>query len=152
MIRLSTGLRNAIMSNYGLGMIMNQGVIRCYNSSIPTTPDLAPSGTELARITTEGLTFIPGDLTTGAGLSIALISPGTLINDGNWVLTGLASGNITWFRWNWAGLDSLSYSTLTPRIDGLVGTAGDLVLASTLVTSSSRRQLDQFLFTLPLSH
>ncbi len=148
MPRFSTGLRNAIAVNYGLGIMMNGGVIRVYGGTRPSSPDLAPGTTELGCITTEGKVFIPGDDTEGAGLLLSHVSPGTLINDGNWRFKGIASGTATWWRWCWAGADALLLDTLVPRVDGLVGT--DLLLANPVITPTTNFAIESFTFILPM--
>lgn len=150
MIRFSTGLRNAITLDYGLGMMMNGGVIRVYGGTMPSTPDDPPGTTELGRITTEGKVFIPGDDTVGAGLLLAFISPGTLINDGDWRLKGLASGTATWFRWCWNQSDPLLSSDYYPRMDGDVGASGALRLVSTALTASTDVLIMGFQLVLPM--
>lgn len=148
MPRFSTGLRNALAVNYGLGIMMNGGVIRVYGGTLPASPDLPPGATELGRITTDGLVFIPGDDLIGAGLSVIHISPGTLIKDGIWRLKGITSGTATWWRWYWGGADSMQTSTVLPRIDGRVGL--ELQLSTPLITPQTNVEVQQFMFVLPM--
>lgn len=123
MIRFSSGLRQSMAVQYGLGLMMNGGTIRVYDGTMPDSPDEPANGTQLARITTNGLVFIPGDDEVGAGLILQSVFPGILIDDGNWYLTGMASGTATWWRWYWADADDLAQSDYYPRVDGDVGTA-----------------------------
>ena len=146
MARFSTGLRNALASNYGLGLMMNGGVIRVYSGSRPLSPDGAPTGTLLGMITTEGRTFVAPDDPFEAGLQLALLSPGSVYNNGNWRLKGSSLGTATWWRWCWAGADPLTESTYYPRVDGLVGT--ELVLESRLITLTTNVLITSFLMTL----
>ena len=149
MIRLSTGLRNAVATNYGLGIMMNNGVIYVYDGTIPDSPDDAPTSNLLGKITTGGLAFVPGNDTIGAGLNLTFVSVGGLKNTGNWILTGSANGVPTWFRWCWAGADDLTASTYYPRVDGVVGPNGPLTLAISSITPTTSLQVDQFLLILP---
>lgn len=148
MARFSTGLRNAMASNYGLGLMMNGGVIRVYGESRPASPDNAPGTSELGQITTDGLTFVAGNDTVGAGLSLMVVSPGIITKLGTWRLKGSTPGVATWWRWCWADPDPLTESTYYPRVDGLVGS--ELVLVDASVYSGLNVEIEQFLFTLSL--
>lgn len=147
MPRFSTGLRNALAVNYGLGIMMNGGVIRVYGEMIPDSPDDPPGTTELGRITTNGLTFTGGANPNPGGLLLSLVTPGGLTGVGEWRLKGLASGTATWWRWCWAGIDALTTSTVLPRVDGLIGT--ELILASTTLAPTTNIEIEQFLFVIP---
>lgn len=146
MPRFSTGLRNAMAVNYGLGAMMNSGIIRVYGGLRPETPDEAPGSLELGRITTGGKVFFPVSDPNNAGLLLSFVSPGALINLGSWRLKGLAAGTAVWWRWNWHNADTNGYSTTLPRVDGLVGT--DLVLANAEILSSTDVAIEQFMFVL----
>lgn len=134
--------------NYGLGAMMNGGVIRVYGGIMPISPDLPPGTPELGRITTEGRTFIPGDNSVGAGLLLAHISPGTLIKNGIWRLKGVSVGTATWWRWYWANPDAMDENTLLPRVDGRVGV--ELVLTPPLITPVTNIEIESFMFILPM--
>jgi hypothetical protein len=148
MARLSTGLRNALVNSFGLGSMMNAGIIRVYGGVLPTTPDNPPNTLELGRITTEGKVWLPGDLSTGAGLLLAFSPPGALVNLGEWRLKGLTTGTAVWYRWNWMDADNGQFSLTLPRIDGRVGS--ELVLGSPLITASTNRTIESFAFVLGL--
>lgn len=140
MIRLSTGLRNALMGASGLRAMMNRGVIDVYSGAPPALADMAPTGTHLARITQDGLTFIPGS--TPGGLVLKKGLAGQLINDGSWVMTGLNTGAAGWWRWKWNGDDPGTFSLFYPRVDGLVNET--LVLLDTAVSPGSTTTIDSF--------
>lgn len=153
MIRFSTGLRNALAAEFGLGAMMNGGVMRVYGGTLPASPDLAPGTPLLGMITTEGKLFYPSSDPHNAGLLLQLVSPGGLLNDGDWRLKGSGTGTATWFRWHWAWEDDLGESDYYPRLDGDVGLLGSLAalrLTSTSITPATNRQLEQFLMVLPL--
>lgn len=147
MARFSTGLRNSIAAEYGLGLVMNGGIIRVYGGGRPSTPDYPPNATELGRITTEGRVFLPDD-PNEAGLLLALVSPGTLTNDGVWRLKGLTSGTATWWRWNWRNADANAQSDWYPRVDGVMNT--ELILSNNAITATTNVEIEQFVFTLGL--
>ncbi len=148
MARFSTGLRNAVAVNYGLGIMMNGGIIRVYGGTLPATPDDPPGTTELATITTDGNAFFAGADVNNAGLLLSFVEPGGLTKVGQWRLKGKATGTATWWRWSWANPDSFAFDTLLPRVDGRVGT--ELVLGLTAITPSTDFEIEQFLFVLPM--
>jgi len=148
MARLSTGLRNALVNSFGLGSMMNAGIIRVYGGSMPATPDNPPNTPELARITKDGKVWLPGDLSTGAGLLLAFSPPGALVNLGVWRMKGLTNGTARWYRWNWKDPDNNQFSQTLPRVDGRVG--DELVLGNLLITPSTNRSIESFAFVLGL--
>lgn len=151
LFRLSSGLRNAIMSQYGLGLMMNGGVIKIFSGTIPNSPNDAISvdSDYLGIITTDGKIFIPGNDTIFAGLYFSLINYGTLIQSGKWVLTGKNTGLATWFRWYWADPDPDGFSTYYPRIDGDIGSTGVLKLQNYNITTSTLVEIEQVMIVLP---
>ena len=153
MIGLSTGLRMAIVSNYGLGAMMNGGIIRIYDGMRPISPDMPPSGTELARVTTNGAVWHPDTDPNNAGLIVQVVAPGALMNAGAWRMKGITTGVATWFRWCWSATDPEHESVFYPRIDGdvdVVDGEADLVLLSTNITPTIDWEIDSFLFVLPM--
>lgn len=153
MIRFSTGLRNALAVEFGLGVMMNGGVMRVYGGDMPASPDLASGTPLLGMITTEGKAFVPITDPNEAGLILSFISPGGLMNFGDWRLTGSATGTATWFRWHWRWEDDLVDSEFYPRIDGDIGLTSSLAalrLTSTSITATTNRQIEQFLMVLPM--
>lgn len=150
MIRFSTALRNAIASNYGMGMVMNKGVIRLYDSTIPANPDLAPTGNLLGAITNNGVAYVPGNNKDVAGLRVALVSPGILQKDGVWRLVGSRIGTATWFRWYSSQVDDYGSNTNFIRIDGQVGS--DLFLSNPAITTSTNVEISTFILQLQMSN
>jgi len=148
MIRFSTALRNAIASNYGMGMAMNKGVIRLYTGDFPASPDLAPTGNLLGEITNNGIAYTPGTNKDTAGLRVKLLSPGIVQKDGNWVLKGSASGEAGWFRWYSSQVDNFGTNTNFIRMDGQM--AVDLYLASYLLSPATNVEIEAFTISLPM--
>lgn len=146
MPRLSTGLRNAIAGNYGLGAMMNGGIIRVYDGTYPESTDEPPNSVEVARITTEGRVFIPETDPNQAGLILIGVSPGGVTNAGGWVLRGIATGTAVWWRWCWRKTDHGETSLSLPRIDGLIGDG--LMLGTTAIYPSMTVMIDHFLFVI----
>lgn len=130
MIRTSTGLKNAMMSGYGLRAMMGFGTIKVYTGAQPETSDFAPTGTHIGNITQEGLGFNPG--TAVGGLEFANTFPGSISLSGTWRLKGITSGVPGWFRWLWNGEDLETLSSFFPRVDGAVGF--DMILSVSTIT------------------
>lgn len=150
MIRFSTALRNAISSNYGMGMVMNKGVIRLYDATIPANPDLAPTGNLLGAITNNGVAYVPGNNKDVAGLVITLVSPGILQKSGVWRLVGSRIGTATWFRWYSSQVDDYGSNTNFLRIDGSVGS--DLFLSNPAITTLTNVEISAFNLQLQMSN
>lgn len=129
MLNLSTGLKMAILGSAGFSLAMGGGIIRVFSGTRPASAnDPVPVGVfELARITTMGRTFYPGNDTQNAGLFFRILPPGIIENNGSWGLVTVRSGVATWFRWNWWHVDNNDDETLSkPRIDGDVAVAGEI--------------------------
>lgn len=107
-IRLSSALRTAVITNYGLGMMLNGGQVRLYTGTPPDSADAPAIGTLLGKI-----------LFAGAGLNIkAGPDAGSLVNDGAWDIEATANGTVGWWRWV-MGADTGSSTSLTDiRMDG----------------------------------
>lgn len=146
MIRLSSGLRTSIITNYGLGMLMQLGRIYLYSGSQPEYADAAPTGTKLAVVCQDGI--LPAPDVDAGGLQLrGGTDPGTLVNDGNWVLKGLATGTPSWWRFVWNGEDNEATSNYYPRIDGQVGES--LVLSTPGVTATTEAAISSFFLVFP---
>jgi hypothetical protein len=146
-LRLSTATRNAIMTNTGLQTLFNYGVIRIFSGPQPASADAPATGTHLGSITTNGLTFIPGEVS--GGLQFALTASGKLerLPGAYWYLKGLNTGTAGWFRLFRNAYDPNTQSTSYARIDGLIGT--DLLLSNTSITPSTNQLVDGFYLYLP---
>lgn len=64
-MRLSTGLRNFIAKQGGLGDALNGGLIEIYTGAQPASPDAAPTGTLLCTISAAGAAVTSEVLATG---------------------------------------------------------------------------------------
>ena len=134
MIRMSTGLRAALIWDSGFRSLMWRGVIEIYSGEQPISPDLAPTGTRLARITDEGDPWVTGQELGGLRTTEG---PNTisLVNDGNWVLNGVATGTPGWWRYVWNSGDTNENSNFYPRLDGAV--SDSIINLPTVITSTS---------------
>lgn len=146
MIRLSSGLRTSIITNYGLGMLMQLGRIYLYDGPQPEYADAAPTSVKLAVVCQDGI--IPAANVDAGGLQLrGGPDAGTLINDGTWVLKGLATGTPLWWRFVWNGEDNEAASSYYPRIDGQVGES--LVLSAATVGPATAVPISSFFLVFP---
>lgn len=120
--------------------MMDYGVIDIYSGAQPASASSAPTGTLLARITTDGDVFNPGS--AAGGLRVALSDTGGLVNASTWILKGVASGTAGWWRWKWNAADDNTNSLYYPRLDGVVGES--LILQSSNITNLTVTEIDQF--------
>lgn len=142
-IRLSSGLRDAVISNFGLGAMLYGGHIQVYSGPQPSSPDLPHPGTLLARITQDGAA-VPG----AGGLLLQLGTyPGELRNNGPWVLKGIASGTPGSWRFVGAPADAGQLSATLARLDGAVGESVQDM--PPFITPATNLTLAGFLLTLP---
>ena len=132
-IRVSSGLRASLLSDYGLTAMMNYGVIEVYSGTQPESASFAPTGTLLGYVTNNGDAFQPN--TTVGGLKLQLSGTGSLTFDGVWRLKGVDSGEAGWWRWKWNAVDDDGDSTFYPRMDGAVNES--LVLADPTITPAT---------------
>jgi len=147
----STGLRNALLDSNNFTGLMNDGVLRIYSGTVPSSADDAISGdsTLLCEITDNGQSLAGG---TGIDFDSAA-SGGTITKDPNqtWKGTNAASGTATYFRVVQQE-DGGGSSTTDERIQGTVGTSGaDLNLSSVSLSSGADQTVDAFSATLPAS-
>ena len=149
-VKLSTGLRNAMVGALGFGATFEKGVIYIYSGPQPLTADAAVTGTLLGIVTKDGAVFTFGSPTNG--LSFAAPSGGTVAKQpgDNWRFTGLTEGTAGWFRLMANTTDTLGISTTSARLDGSCGTSGaDLNISNIAVVTGSPNTVDVFQFTIP---
>lgn len=139
-IRISTGLRAALLSDYGLKAMMNYGVIAIYSGAQPSSASSAPTGTLLGHVTQNGTAFQPN--TTTGGLQVDLLTTGGLGMVGTWRLKGVATGDVGWWRWKWNAVDDDSDSIYFPRMDGAYNES--LTLAAGTITAATNVVIDDF--------
>lgn len=145
-VRLSSGLRSAMITEYGLGIMMNLGRILIYTGQQPESADNPPTGQLIGFVSQEGVTPIPNEVLGGLRLKHGSI-PGSLENDGNWVLRGTATGTAGWWRFVWNVEDDGTLSNFLPRIDGAVGES--LILASPAILPVTGIPIQSFKIILP---
>ncbi|MDH5857805.1 hypothetical protein [Lampropedia aestuarii] len=139
--RLSSGLRHSMVSNYGLGSMLNFGHIRIYSGTQPDSADLPPTGVLLAVVSAGGIDPVPGTQTGGLEVDVGS-EYGQLVNVGNWVLKGKANGVPGWWRFVWSAPDNDSESQYYPRLDGAVGES--LILGVDAITIGMELPVNRF--------
>jgi len=126
-MRLSTGLRNHLLSGGSMRAALNGGVIRIYAGTPAVSPDAAvPAGASLACVISVG--------GTGTGLGFeAAAAAGRIQKAPSEVWSGSATADqqVTWFRFA-ALADDGTESTTALRMQGSVAqSGGDLNMTST---------------------
>ena len=149
-IRLSTGLRNALIgTGGGLAAVFANGTIEIYSGSQPASADAAPTGTLLGTVSKDAGAFTPGSATNGLTWAAAANGAVTKSTD-NWQFTGLAAGTAGWFRLKGNAADAGALSTTLPRLDGSVANSGgDMNLSNTSIAIGSPNTVDVFSVTMP---
>ena len=145
-IRLSSGLRTSMVTEFGLERMMRFGHIKIYTGTQPQSADDPATGVYIGKVTTDGATPAVGQLVGGLQLQQGDVA-GSLSHLGNWVLTGVSTGTAGWWRFVWNSGDDNSTSLEYPRIDGLVGES--LLLDETTITPSTNILVNEFFLLLP---
>lgn len=133
------------MDTWGLRYTIDCGVIEIYDGDLPPSPDSAPTGNPLARVTTGGLPFTPGVRGEGA---LRLYQPeiGRLIAypGDAWVMKVTRTGQAKTWRWlsNLADPNEDDPTGNFPRLDGAVG--GALLLATDLLVAGQQKNVAGF--------
>ena len=139
-MRLSTGLRNHLLSGGSLRAALNAGVIRMYTGSPAASPDAAVPGTAtmIAEISVSS---------SGTGLNFeAAAAGGRLQKSASEVWSGASTADqqVSWFRFVPAADDG-SLSTVALRLQGTVAQVGaDLNMSNTLFTTGATQTVDYF--------
>ncbi|MDO5691115.1 MAG: hypothetical protein Q4G70_01365 [Pseudomonadota bacterium] len=146
MIRLSSALRAALATDYGVARMLQLGHIRVFSGEQPASADDADQGEHLASITQDGNDVYPG-LTAGGLVLVPGPVAGACQNSGNWVLKVHRSGVAGWWRFYWNSYDGGRATDYTPRVDGTIGEG--LVLPQPMLTANQSEPIDSFFFFIP---
>lgn len=142
-IKVSTGLRNAMLDTGSLKATMALGFIRIYSGAVPADADAAVTGTILCIVSNNS---------TGTGVNMAVAAAaGVLEKLGSEVWSGVnsATATATYYRHVAVGDDGTS-SVSQARIQGTIGTAGaDMNLSSTALTDLATQTIDYYSVALP---
>ena len=150
-LKLSTGLRTAMLDTNSFQDLMANGVLYLYTGAQPD-PDAAATGTLLSKITVASGAFAHGTATNGLNFGAAAAASIAKSTSEVWSGVGIASGTAGWFRFCANGTDSEPTDADTTRksFDGAVATSGaQLNMASTTITAGATNTIDTFVFNLP---
>lgn len=153
-LRLSTGLRNAIMTATGgksFAEAMLDGTLHIYSGAQPTTADDAESGTLLVRVTLSSGAFTSGSATNGIEFGDATSGSVGKKSGETWSGVAIATGTAGWFRF-YANTVVTGASTTAVRFDGSCGTSGaQCNMGSTSITLGGTVTVDTVNVTMPAS-
>lgn len=145
-LRLSTGLRQALMGTADFKTTFTLAQINIYTGSQPTSPDDAITGTLLAAVT------VNGDGVTGLNFDAPVAGVIAKAVAEAWEGTAGATGTAGWFRLFLLAESPDAGSTTLARMDGAIGTSGgELNMSSTAVVSGAVQTITSFNVTLPAS-
>jgi hypothetical protein len=143
-LSISTGLRDGVLDTSALNALLDQGELRIFSGSAPSTADDTETGTLLVTINT----------VTGSGFDLSFqdtAASGVLSKQINtWDGVAVASGTAGYFRLCASTSDAGGTSTTEVRIQGAVATSGaELNMSSTTITSGATTTIDTFDITMP---
>lgn len=146
-LRVSTGLRDAMLATGSFKDTMDGGYIRIYSGTPPTEADnaigSAGSNTLLCEISVDG---------DGDGLNMETSPSNGVLGKASaetWQGTVLASGVATFYRHVASGDDGSSSSS-APRIQGEVAEANsEMNFTSTTLTSGAEQNVDFYSVSFP---
>lgn len=144
MIKVSTGLRDAMMATGSFKSVMDNCVMRLYSGTVPATADAALGSAALVCPVTDDATA--GGLDFGSAAV-----DGVLSKDAAQIWRGLnvATATPTFYRLE-TSVDDGTASTTQSRVQGTVGLAGaDLNLSSTALISGASQSIDFYSVALP---
>lgn len=147
-LKLSTGLRNAMLSVGSFKGSMDTCTLKIYSGTVPATADADISATGLNSPmlceifeSNDGSTTLTFDAATGADIAKAVAEA--------WAGTNALSGTAAFYRLELAA-DTQVLSTTQLRVQGEIGTSGkELNLTSTVLTQSSVQNIDYFSLNFP---
>ena len=143
MIKISTGLADAMMGNVGATAALNAASLelRIFSGPEPLTADAALADeTLLVTIQVNG----------GGGMQFAFTGEGTIMKDidQSWLGNVIATGTPTYYRLC-QKTDDNSASTTKVRVQGSVGSTGDLKLGTTTLAMGNPQSIDFYQLRLP---
>lgn len=144
-LRLSTGLRQALLGTASFQSEFNLSKINIYSGTQPSSPDDAATGTLLVTISNNGgATGLTFDAPVAGSISKAAAE--------TWSGTAVADGTAGWFRL-YENLDTPgSSSTTASRIDGNIATSGaNMNMSNTFIANAAVQTVSSFSVTLPSS-
>ena len=143
MIKISTGLADAMMNDTGATAALNNAELelRIFSGPEPLTADAALADeTLLVTIQVNG----------GGGMQFAFANEGTIMKDidQSWLGNVIATGTPTYYRLC-PKTDNNTASTTAVRVQGSVGATGDLKLGTTTLATGNPQSIDFYQLRLP---
>ena len=143
MIKISTGLADAMMNDTGATAALNNAELelRIFSGPEPLTADAALADeTLLVTIQVNG----------GGGMQFAFANEGTIMKDIDqfWLGNVIATGTPTYYRLCPMNDDNTA-STTAVRVQGSVGATGDLKLGTTTLATGNPQSIDFYQLRLP---
>ena len=143
MIKISTGLADAMMNDTGATAALNNAELelRIFSGPEPMTADAALADeTLLVTIQVNG----------GGGMQFAFANEGTIMKhiDQSWLGNVIATGTPTYYRLCPMNDDNTA-STTAVRVQGSVGATGDLKLGTTTLATGNPQSIDFYQLRLP---
>jgi len=146
-IKLSTGMRNQLLSGGSFKAALDDGLLYIYDGTPPADADAANSGNTLLCTVSLNSTGAGIDFDTAAASGVLAKAPAE-----TWSGVNAATGTASFFRFTESGGTPASASTTEKRIQGTIGVAGaDLNLSSVALTISATQTVDFFNVTMPAS-
>lgn len=143
MIKISTGLADAMMNDVGATAALNGAELelRIFSGPEPLTADAALAGeTLLVTIQVNG----------GGDMQFTFTGEGTIMKDidQSWLGDVVATGTPTYYRLCPTNDDNTA-STTAVRVQGSVGATGDLKLGTTTLAAGNPQSIDFYQLRLP---
>ena len=143
MIKISTGLADAMMNDVGATAALNDAdlELRIFSGPEPLTAD--------AKLANETL-LVTIQVNGGGGMQFAFANEGTIMKDigQSWLGNVIATGTPTYYRLCPMSDDN-SASTSKVRVQGSVGATGDLKLGTTTLAAGNPQSVDFYQLRLP---
>ena len=142
--KVSTGLRNTMLSSDCLALAMGGGFLKIYDGVEPASADAALSGNTLLCTISESDDGVTG-LTFDAAVAGVLPKAAAEV----WEGTNVASGTATFYRFVRTG-DTGALSTTDLRMQGTIGLAGaDMNMTSVTLVAAALQPINYFVVALP---
>lgn len=140
-MKLSTGIRNHLLSGGSFKSGLDGGEVRIYSGPPPASPDDAVTGTLLVTVKNGG-----------SGVTFAAAAGGVMTKTlaETWSGTNVATDAAGYYRLVLPA-DTGASSSSALRVQGTVGVAGaDLNLSSVALTSGGTQSIDAFSVAMPI--
>lgn len=143
MIKISTGLADAMMNDVGATAALNAAELelRIFSGPEPLTAD--------AELANETL-LVTIQVNGGGGMQFAFANEGTIMKDidQSWLGNVVATGTPTYYRLCPMSDDNTA-STTAVRVQGSVGVTGDLKLGTATLATGNPQSIDFYQLRLP---